>query len=617
MQYYTFELDEESQKACTISTPCGNYSYVKMPMGCCQSSNFCQETMESLLQDIRECDVYIDDVGVFSNSWEHHIQSLQRILHRLQDNNFTINPLKCEWAVQETDFLGHWLTPTGIKPWKKKIDAILKLDRPRSIRDVRSFIGAVNFYRDMYPRRSHILGPLHELTGMETTKNFEKLWQPKHQKAFEAMKALMAKDAFIHYPDHNKPFHIYTDASDYQLGAVIMQEGQPVAFYSRKLNAAQCNYTMMEKELLSIIETLREFRTMIYGCCELHIHTDHKNLTYANLNSQWVMHWHLFLEEFNPQFHYIKGETNTLADALSRLPRKEDESVPGISQADSPVSHRLRQSMHANQNNNQHSFSIIMDDDEMLNCFLSFPEVDNEHPYALDFQEIANAQENDPLLPQLLQINTTGKYARCRYGSASHVELICRRENAQSEYKICIPQSMLDTLVSFYHSVLGHSGSKRVFDAMSLHFFHDELRERIYNLVSHCDACQRYKQPQNQYGELPERVVDGIPWNTVAVDTIGPWTLRTPWSNGELKFHALTIIDQVTNYCEIIRIDHMTAAHVAMQFENHWLARYPKPNTCIFDQGTEFKGVFREMLTCHGITHAGISVKKSTSQCNL
>ena len=285
-------------------------------MGVSQAPDIAQEIIESVLKDLPDLEKYIDDIACFSNDWDTHLSLLDKVLSRLQEAGFTVNPLKCKWAVQETDFLGHWLTPGGVKPLQKKINDIVQMQPPKNQKQLKSFLGLVTYYRDMWPRRSHILAPLTNLTGKGKF-----LWTPECQKAFNEMKSLAATNALLAYPDHNKPFHIDTNASNLQLCAVIQQDGRPVAYYTCKLNPAQQNYTTIEKELLSIVETLKEFRTMLLGA-ELHIYTDHKNLTHklTAYTTQRVLCWCLLLEEYGPTFHYKQSHKNIVADALSRVP---------------------------------------------------------------------------------------------------------------------------------------------------------------------------------------------------------------------------------------------------------------------------------------------------------
>jgi hypothetical protein len=192
----------------------------------------------------------------------------------------------------------------GLKPWKKKSDAVLQMQPPINLKQLRGFIGMVNYHRDMWPHRSHILSPLTAKTGApkKGVKTPPFIWTLEMQKAFEEMKALMAAEVLCAYPDHNKPFKIYTDASNYQLGACIKQDDHPVAYYSRKLNSAQCNYATFDKELLCVVATLREFQSMLLGA-ELHIYTDHKNILHVGDSSERRLCWISYVDEYGPNLH--------------------------------------------------------------------------------------------------------------------------------------------------------------------------------------------------------------------------------------------------------------------------------------------------------------------------
>jgi RNase H-like domain found in reverse transcriptase len=160
------------------------------------------------------------------------------------------------------------------------VEAILKIKAPTTRKELCHFLGIVNYYRDMWFHRSELLGPLSSLTSSKV--KFE--WLSTHQLAFDKIKKVMETEVLLSYPDFGKLFHIYTDASDHQLGAVIMQDKKPLAFYSRKLNAAQRRYTTAEHELLSTIETCKEYKNILLGY-PIIVFTDHKKNTFNGLKA--------------------------------------------------------------------------------------------------------------------------------------------------------------------------------------------------------------------------------------------------------------------------------------------------------------------------------------------
>jgi RNase H-like domain found in reverse transcriptase len=186
------------------------------------------------------------------------------------------------------------------------LEVILGLKEPQNKRQLRHFLGMRHC--------SHLLVPLTQLVSKTEPFN----WMKVHKEAYNKIKWVISKETLLSFPDFNKPFHVYTDASNYQLGSVIMQDNKPLAFYSRKLNPAQKRYTAREQELLSIVETLKEFRTLLYGQ-RVVVHTNHKNIIYGNLVNNRIARWRLLLKEYSPEIVHVKGNDNVIADALLHM----------------------------------------------------------------------------------------------------------------------------------------------------------------------------------------------------------------------------------------------------------------------------------------------------------
>ena len=249
------------------------------------------------------------------------------------------------------------------------------------------------------------------------------------------------------------------------------------------------------------------------------------------------------------------------------------------------------------------SFSLELDAPELVDCFLYHPLDDDRDPYPLDYELLQHAQFDD----QELQLVAAQDHETYPVQQFNGIPLICYAQN-DKPWRICIPDQHLNRVVDWYHRILGHSGITRVHDTIAVHFFHPHLRDRTEERISSCEHCQKHKLVGRGVGELPPREAPLLPWEEVAVDLVGPWPVEV---NGrELLFHALTCIDPVTNLVELVRIQNKTAAYVGMKFENEWLARYPNPTKCIFDQGREFIGDgFQRVLRRNGIKPAATTVK--------
>src|SRR5687767_9582304 len=254
-------------------------------MGLCNSPNIFQEKMSELMIGLEFARAYLDDLLIISKiDFNEHLEHLEAALNRLSEAGLKINASKRSFCQAELEYLGYWITRNCIKPTSKKGEAILKLTPLTKKKELRQFIGMINYYRDIWPQRSHILVPL---TGL-TSENMPWKWTEEAQNAFDEMKRAIARETLLAYPNFNEVFDIHTDASLYQLGACISQNGKPIAFYSRKLNPAQTRYTTTERELLSIVEVLKEFRNILLGQ-QIRVHTDHENLTQKKFNSDRVM----------------------------------------------------------------------------------------------------------------------------------------------------------------------------------------------------------------------------------------------------------------------------------------------------------------------------------------
>ena len=593
MGYYHLSLDRESSEMCTIVTEFGKFRYKRLPMGVSCAPDIFQSKMNGLLGDIEGVRAYLDDILILSKSnYTDHLVQVEQVFDRMQKAGLKINAGKSHFGINEVEYLGYVVTREGIKPNPKKVKAIMELKRPTTTTEVRRVIGLVQYYRDLWQKRSHILAPLTDLSKGPKHKKIE--WKDEHEQAFKALKLMVSKEVILAYPDWTKPFVIHTDASDFQLGAVISQNDKPIAFFSRKLNSAQRNYTTTEKELLSIVECLKEFRNILWGY-EIIVYSDHRNLVQAATisESQRVMRWRLLLEEFGPDIRHIAGEDNTIADALSRMPT-------------------------TNIQDSTRSSSTEEDHESLNEMFYQEKEQSNDTGFPLELSEVQRIQ-NKELKQRNSKLKAEVKDKNSRY----NIQELEGLDIVMYENKIYVPEPLRGRTLHWYHHYLSHPGGDRLAQTLSTICYWKGLQNQSKMFCKKCETCQKFKKRKTRYGHLPPKNIGVLkPWEKVHIDLIGPYSVlalqQRPGQKREmteLSLTAMTFIDPATGWFEIVEVPTIdkSSARISQLFDQVWLSRYPRPKEVIFDNGSEFKSDFVPLLKDFKIKPKLTSIKNPQS----
>ena len=321
--FWQVPLTKRAKEISAFATPDGLFQYKVMPFGMKNSPATFQRMIHNVIQGLPCCVAYIDDVIIFSQTWEEHIKAIQQLFQRLLEANLTINLTKSDFVHATTSYLGHVVGQGCVKPINAKVEAISKYPAPKTKKQLMRFLGMVGFYRRFCHNFSTIVAPLTNLLQ----KNTKFLWTSTCDNAFNNIKRVLMNSPVLVSPDFNKQFKLAVDASDVGIGAVLYQESDDnidrvVSFYSKKLNRYQKNYSTIEKECLGLLLSLQHFD--VYLNVTLHpilVFTDHNPLTFLHKmtnKNQRLTRWSLLLQQYNMDIKHIKGTDNVIADALSR-----------------------------------------------------------------------------------------------------------------------------------------------------------------------------------------------------------------------------------------------------------------------------------------------------------
>ncbi|XP_041475767.1 uncharacterized protein K02A2.6-like [Lytechinus variegatus] len=338
--YQQLVLSEKSREFVTINTHRGLFRYKRLPFGVSTAPSVFQRTMESLLAGIPGVAVYLDDLLITGESTDAHMKNLRAVLDVLLKAGLRLKKEKCVFLKEEVDYLGHTITEKGLRPTGDKVQAITNAPEPKSVKELRSFLGLLNYYGKFLPDLASNLEPLHRLLR----KDARWRWGKEQKQAFGRAKQLLNSTRVLAHYNPEEQLILACDASPYGVGAVLAHRfsdatEKPIGFASRTLNVAERRYSQLDKEGLAIVFGVKRFHQYLYGR-KFEIITDHKPLlglfgekkAIPQMASPRVQRWAITLAAYEYEIKYKAGEKNSNADALSRLPLEStipDPPIPG------------------------------------------------------------------------------------------------------------------------------------------------------------------------------------------------------------------------------------------------------------------------------------------------
>ena len=321
--YWQVPLTDRAKAKTAFATPQGLFQYTMMPFGVHGAPATFQRLMDRVLRPHQAySSAYIDDIIVFSVTWDEHLQHLGAVLGALRQAGLTANAKKCQLGLTETNYLGHTIGRGCVKPQKKKLERIHDWPQPRTKKQVKSFLGLIAYYQKFIHNFSSIAAPLYEMTSKNLPNQLK--WSEEAEQAFQRLKEALCTEPVLRAPDFNRPFLLHTDASGTGLGAVLAQdfggEEHPIMYASRKLLKHERNYATIEKECLAIKWAIHHLRYYLWGR-EFKLVTDHAPLrwlaTSKDTNAR-VTRWFLQLQDYKFTVEHRPGKAIPHADALSR-----------------------------------------------------------------------------------------------------------------------------------------------------------------------------------------------------------------------------------------------------------------------------------------------------------